>query len=94
MIHKSSSSSAPFEKLRVWHDAVAFAVLVYRLTAAWPASERYGLTSQVRRACVSVVANLAEGSARLGKRAFHAFCQIAYGSLKEVEALLHVAVAL
>jgi len=88
------ASQSPFSRLRVWHDAVDLSVSIYRATDRWPAQERFGLTSQVRRAAVSVAANVAEGSARLGPKSFHAFCQIAFGSIKELEALLIVAVAL
>jgi four helix bundle protein len=78
----------PFDDLRVFHSSVAFAEAVYRLTESFPGRERFGLTSQLRRAAVSVVANIAEGRARLGPRAFAAHLDIAHGSVREVQSLL------
>ncbi|MBC7896326.1 MAG: four helix bundle protein [Cytophagaceae bacterium] len=81
-------SSSPFARLVVWRAAVDFGKQVYAVTANYPSTERFGLTAQTRRAAVSVVANIAEGSCRRGPKAFASFCHIAYGSLREVEALL------
>lgn len=53
-----------FEKLEVWHKAIAFAGMIYRITRSFPADERFGLTNQIRRAANSVGSNIAEGSAR------------------------------
>ena len=53
-----------FRKLRVWHQAQEMCVEIYRLSAGFPTEERYGITSQVRRAAVSVGSNIAEGSRR------------------------------
>ena len=78
----------------MWQSAVALVKLIYLTTADFPDHERYGLTAQTRRAGISVVANIAEGSARRGARAFAAYCDVAYGSLKELEALLMVATEL
>lgn len=61
---------------------------VYRLTAAWPSSEMYGLTSQVRRATVSVPSNIAEGQGRSNEGDFIRSLAIAHGSLREVETQL------
>jgi four helix bundle protein len=57
-----------FTQLRVWQEGHVLALNVYRLTRAFPSDERFGLTSQLRRAAVSVVANIAEGSKRRHKR--------------------------
>ena len=57
----------PFERLTVWHEAKEYAHLIYNLTRKFPDSERFGLTSQMRRAAISVQSNLAEGSSRLSK---------------------------
>lgn len=65
--------------------------MVYRLTEGWPNQERYGLTSQARRAAVSVPANLAEGVAKRGRREFRRYLDIALGSLSELRYLLHLA---
>jgi four helix bundle protein len=85
-----SSSDAPFEKLRVWRDAMALAVTIYRATDNFPGGERFGITSQLRRASVSISTNIAEGQGRLGRRQFAAFIDIAIGSAREVESLLCV----
>lgn len=87
-MHTPINEGSPFRRLRVWNAAVELAAGTYRVTALWPREERFGLTAQVRRAAISVVANIAEDSARRGTRSFHQFLQIAFGSIKELEALL------
>jgi four helix bundle protein len=72
------------EKLEVWQRAIDFADLVYSCTQTFPDAERYGLTSQMRRAAVSVSSNVAEGSARISRNDFARFVEIATGSLFEV----------
>lgn len=74
----------PFEKLETWQKAIDFADSVYRLTKKFPDDERFGLTSQMRRAAVSVGSNIAEGSARFSRDDFARFLEIATGSLFEV----------
>ena len=74
----------PFEKLEVCQQAIDFADTVYGLTRAFPDDERFGLTSQMRRAAVSVASNIAEGSARYSRPDFAHFIEIATGSLFEV----------
>ena len=83
-----------FRGLRVWYDGIAFAANIYRLTEAFPSHEMYGLTSQLRRAAVSVPANLAEGNARRGAREYLHFVSIARGSLAEVETYLELSLVL
>jgi four helix bundle protein len=73
-----------FEKLETWQKAIAFADLVYRITRSFPDDERFGLTSQMRRAAVSVSSNIAEGSARHSRDDYSRFLEIATGSLFEV----------
>jgi four helix bundle protein len=73
-----------FEKFDVWQKAIEFAGDVYRITAAFPSDERFGLVSQMRRASVSVSSNIAEGSSRSSDIDFARFVEIAYGSLMEV----------
>jgi four helix bundle protein len=68
----------------VWQRAIGFAKAVYQLSARFPADEGFGLTSQVRRAAVSVSSNIAEGHARQGREFAH-FLSAARGSLAEVE---------
>ncbi len=80
-----------FEKLEAWQLAIDFADLIYRITKEFPADERFGLTSQLRRAAVSVSANLAEGSGRGTSRDFTHFIQIAFGSLMECVSHLTIA---
>jgi four helix bundle protein len=84
------NNQSPFERLDVWRSALEFTKSVYKLTAEYPEFERLSLTNQTRRSAVSVVANIAEGSCRHGAKSFANFCQIAYGSLRECEALLIV----
>jgi four helix bundle protein len=80
-----------FEKLRVWQKAIDFADLVYDVTEKFPDSERYGLTSQMRRASVSVSSNLAEGSSRHSDTDFARMVEIATGSLFEVVSQAEIA---
>jgi len=73
-----------FEKLDVWQKAIDFADLVYSKSKSFPSDERFGLTSQMRRAAVSVSSNIAEGSSRFSDTDFARFVEIATGSLFEV----------
>jgi four helix bundle protein len=73
-----------FEKLEVWQDARSFVKEVYAMSSSFPEKEKFGLTNQIRRASISVAANIAEGSSRLSKKDFAHFLQIAYSSLMEV----------
>ncbi len=73
----------PFEKLEVWQDARKLVANVYELTRSFPKEERFGLTSQLNRATVSVANNLAEGSGRSSLRDQAHFLAQAYGSLME-----------
>jgi four helix bundle protein len=80
-----------FRNLKVWERAQHFVVEVYKLTSGFPKSEQYGLTSQIQRAAVSIVANIAEGCGRGSDADFARFLQMAVGSAFEVDALLIVA---
>lgn len=71
--------------LTVWQEAMKLAKEVYQLTSNFPKEEVYGLTSQMRRAAVSVPSNIAEGAARSSSREFTQFLYIALGSLSELE---------
>ncbi|HET7056963.1 MAG TPA: four helix bundle protein, partial [Thermomicrobiales bacterium] len=75
----------------VWQQGIQLVNQVYRCTKSWPSHEMFGLTSQVRRAAVSVPANIAEGQGRNGQREFVNFLGIANGSLCELETLLVIA---
>jgi four helix bundle protein len=79
-----------FERLEVWQKAIAFADQVYRVTRSFPDDERFGLTSQMRRATVSVSSNIAEGSARFSKADTARFVEIATGSPFEVVSQSHI----
>ena len=79
--------------LKIWKDAVAFAGAVYKCTAVFPQEERYGLTSQMRRASVSVASNIAEGSKRLPSDNKN-FLRYALGSLAECDTQLIIAESL
>jgi four helix bundle protein len=83
-----------YRELLVWQKAKSLAVHVYSATEAFPRSETYGLTSQARRAAVSVVSNIAEGQGRLTSNEFLHFLGIARGSLHELEAQLAIALDL
>jgi four helix bundle protein len=77
--------------LVVWDRGMQLTVDVYATTSNFPASERFGLTQQIRRSAVSVVSNIAEGAARGSTRNFIAFLHIARGSLAELETQLLLA---
>ncbi len=79
------------EKLEVWQRGIEFADLVYASTRRFPAEERFGLTSQMRRAAVSVSSNIAEGSSRNSKSDFARFVEISTGSLFEVTSQAFIA---
>ena len=79
-----------FKKIIAWQKADDLAVEVYCLTKSFPKDELYGLTSQIRRAAVSVSANIAEGSVRNHKNEYRQFLFIAKSSLTEVEYYLHL----
>ncbi len=73
-----------FEKLETWHEAIAFADLVYRSTRKFPDEERFGLTNQMRCAAVSISSNIAEGCSRSSRVDYARFVEIATGSVFEV----------
>jgi four helix bundle protein len=74
-----------YRDLRVWQEAMDLAEACYRTTRDFPKEELYGITSQMRRAAVSVAANIAEGHGREGRGEFVQFLRVAQGSLKELE---------
>ncbi len=77
-----------FRDLHVWKRAIQMTVAVYRLTATFPREEQFGLTSQLRRASVSVASNIAEGYGRNSRGEYKHFVGIARGSNSEVETQL------
>ena len=82
---------ASFKDLRVWQDAMKFAVDIYRATAQFPRHELYGLSQQLRRAAVSIPSNIAEGKGHRSDREFAHFLQHARGSLLEVQTQVKIA---
>lgn len=80
-------SERKYEKLVVWQRGMALTLAIYERTASFPNNEKFGLTSQMRRATVSIPANIAEGSSRSSDRDFGRFIEIAAGSLAELDTL-------
>jgi four helix bundle protein len=74
-----------FKELQVWQKAHELSIAAYRITSSMPRQEVYGLTSQIRRACVSLPANIAEGCGRNGEAELARFMSIAMGSVSELE---------
>lgn len=79
------------KKLEVWRESVALATRIYQITEKFPKAEIYGLTSQMRRAVISVPSNIAEGAARSSAKEFNQFLNIAGGSLSELDTQLEIA---
>ncbi len=77
-----------YKDLKVWQKADNLAFEIYRITKDFPKDEMYGLTSQIRRAALSVPVNIVEGYARKGDRELARFLNIAIGSMAEIEYLL------
>jgi len=80
-----------YERLAAWKLSYEMALQVYNATDHFPREERYGLTSQLRRAAFSVAANIAEGCAKRGRKEFARYLDIAVGSVTEVEVGLRLA---
>ena len=80
-----------FRKLDTWLDGVELADTIYTLTASFPKTEIYGLSSQMQRAAVSVPSNIAEGSCKGSDRDFARFVSISLGSLFELETQIEIA---
>lgn len=91
MAEKTDRTGKGFRKLLVWQKAHQLVLQVYKHTEKFPKNETFGLTSQVRRAIVSVPANIAEGYAAGSKGQFGRYLNIAQGSLAEVEYYLILA---
>ena len=77
--------------LDIWKMSIDLVKDIYTLTESFPKDEQFGLTSQLRRAAVSIPSNIAEGSARNGNKEFIRFCYISLGSLSEVETQIIIA---
>lgn len=83
-----------FEKLEVWNDARNLVKMIYLHTNNFPERERFGLSSQMQRAVVSIVSNIAEGVSRNSVKEKIRFVELAYGSLMELYCQLYVSVDL
>ena len=81
-------------KLRAFELADSLVLEVYKVTRNFPDDERFGLTSQLRRAAISIASNIVEGAARNGLADYIRFLDMAYGSVKEVEYQLTIAARL
>ena len=82
------------KSLDVWKESVDLSVCIYRLTSGFPKTEDFGLTSQMRRAGVSIPSNIAEGAGRGATKEFIQFLKIANGSLTELDTQLEIALKL
>ena len=80
-----------YKDLVVWQEAMNLIEMIYLETKKFPKEEIYGMTSQMRRAAVSVAANISEGNGRRSRREYHHFLEIANGSLLELET--HILIA-
>ncbi len=83
-----------YRDLIAWKKAFELALAIYEETASFPTRERYGITSQLRRACLSIPSNIAEGQGRRSSSEFRHFLSIALGSLNELETQTLIAEAL
>ncbi len=81
----------PHKKLDAWKLSFEFVKEIYFATENFPSNERFGLTSQLRRAVVSIPTNIAEGAGRKSKKEFINFLSIALGSISEADTLLLLA---
>ncbi|WP_046759023.1 four helix bundle protein [Kordia jejudonensis] len=80
-----------FKELHVWKSSRIFCKSMYELTANFPDHEKFGLTSQLRRASISIASNIAEGASRRSNKDFYRFLEIAIGSAFEIETQLLIA---
>ncbi len=77
-----------FRKYKVWEQSHLLTLEIYRVTKTFPMEERYGLTSQLRRACSSIPTNIAEGCGKLSEKDFARFLGISFGLASETEYLI------
>ena len=93
-MNSEKSNVADYRDLLVWQKAFGLVKDIYTLTAEFPANEKYGLVSQMRRSAVSIPSNVAEGQARHSTREFILFVSHAEGSAAELETQLLISVEL
>jgi len=91
---RKADAVTSYRDLVVWQKAMVLVSSIYKLTSSFPDAERFGLTSQIQRAAVSIPSNIAEGQGRLATKEFRQFLGIARGSLKELETQLIISVDL
>src|SRR5712691_3496263 len=91
LTRKGAKTMRPHHKLEAWSKAIELVTNVYKGTEAFPKEERYGLTSQIRRAAVSIPANIAEGAGRFSRKEFAHFLSNSQGSASELETELIIA---
>jgi len=80
--------------LKVWQESMTLVTQIYKISEDFPKHEIYGLSSQIRRAAVSIPSNIAEGAGRKGENEFTRFLYIALGSLSEVETQLEISLSM
>src|SRR5690349_16462149 len=94
MGNRESTGWRPHEDLQAWQDSMQLVEETYRLSSAFPDSERFGLTAQIRRSAISVPSNIAEGAARRSRKEYVHHLSIARGSLSELDTQHKIAVRL
>lgn len=82
-----------FKELKIWQKGFEIAVDAFKITASFPLSEKFGISSQMTRAAVSIPSNIAEGSSRKSDKDYHRFIEISLGSSFELETQLLIAQA-
>ncbi|MGI8636830.1 MAG: four helix bundle protein [Segetibacter sp.] len=82
-----------FRELKIWQKGFEIAVDTYKITASFPSSEKFGISSQITRAAVSIPSNVAEGSSRKSEKDYHRFVEISLGSSFELETQILIAKA-
>lgn len=83
-----------FKELKIWQKGFAIAIQAYELTNGFPKEEKYGLTSQITRAAVSIPSNIAEGSSRNSEKDYNRYIEISLGSSFELETQLLISQAI
>jgi four helix bundle protein len=83
-----------FRRFDVWWESIALGQSIYQLTRRFPREERYGLTSQMRSAVVSISSNIAEGAGRGSRNELARFLRIAIGSTRELDSQIHLSIEL
>jgi four helix bundle protein len=91
VINKETKEMGTHKQLEVWKNSIGLVKAVYQQTSGFPKEELFCLTNQIRRAAISVPANISEGSARMYSREFIYYLRISFGSLSELETLLIIA---